>query len=390
MVETMTALLLSLAMATLAPPGMATPPQDSISSRGGNAPQAITVTIVEVDTWKDEVGGVKRPSPGNTKQFKATLNPVRKAKIKFLLSGVSKEKGTNLNTGDSTGFDLTFEKQDGFTDPAGDKQEIVQAAVGDGTATVTVTAHDYGAFGRIKAEVVEVLQEVLKPFPSSNSIPVLTDANNNNIEDAWDVKYNTGGQGGTVDEDATPEVNRVKGDWLSRYEEYRGFTVDGKFVSTSPDEKDWFYIDVDTIGQVGLMTKAVNGDLAIHQVKAGETNATYEINPNRGHASAHRQKATPITNSDQTEGNWGQVSTTGGRVPDNVDYCRVWVAKFRRAIESSEAVDATKNFIPVKENTNSGDEDISWLPAGRISLDNEQIDYLSHQFVASTSTLFAR
>lgn len=355
------------------------------------APVAFKVTLVEVGTWDNAISGVKRPGPKNTKKFKATVTPDTKAKIKFVLSAVSKEKGENMNTGDSTGFDLSFENQDGFANPDGDKQEITEDNMKDGTATVIVTANDYGAFGKISAVVVEAIQEDNTPLPSATSIPVLTDADDNNIEDAWDTANPGPGENNSAnrDNEEVPEVDGTKGDWLSRYEEYRGFNINGSYESTLILRKEWFYIDVDGIGLTGDMTGAINGNLVVNKLKAGETNATYEVNPNRGHQNVHRQKATPITNSDQTGGVWGLTSTTGGRLPDNVNFCRVWVDRFKRKIASSQDVTNAQRYIPAKANANGGDENISWQTGGRISLEDEHIDYADFQVFEGKTKLFA-
>ena len=98
---------------------------------------------------------------------------------------------------------------------------------------MTVTGQDYGPFGQIKAEVVE--GNCLTPLVS-NAINVLGDADSNDIEDAWDTAFpGPGGDNtGTADNESTPALSGLDGDWLTRYEEYRGFKVAGSYATTDP------------------------------------------------------------------------------------------------------------------------------------------------------------
>ncbi len=350
------------------------------------------ITIAHADgnagLWANEVNGIKRPSPDNTIQFTATIEPASlQHKIRFVLIDTSKEAGINMNTNlaanPQDALDLTFENQTGFDNPAGTKQEILESTGTDNTATVTVTAHDYGPFAKIKAVIEGTDIE-------STPIPVLNDTvptGGNNIEDAWDTA-NPAPTGGSLaaddDQDDAPNGDGKKGDRLTRYEEYRGFTAGGTFVSTKPNKKTVFLQDKTshtiTDGGAGVLSLFSKLDSEVVFVADGEYNGNREINFNGG---ADKQRAVLVENSDQTFGAWGRIAATippgdNGARPSSYTSCRVWIHLHTRNLKLA-------GFLP-----NNGDQldciayiesDISpsevWHNNGRVKIDNEVFQYQS-------------
>lgn len=360
----------------------------------GQKAKEVSVKIEADGDWaevEDANGGLKlkRPSPDNKKKFKATVTPADgnkdKYRIRFRLVGVSKQPGTNNNTGDSKEFDLVFKKQEGFDDPTEDGQTIIQTAAEGNVATVEVTSTDYGPIGTIVAEV-----EYKKGlFEKSTALPVIADADTNDIEDAWDAKFPAEGAGkkASSDLDDKPELNKDKGDGFSRYEEYRGFTIQDKFSTTDPKTKDWFYLDVDNIDQLRFMTDAVYDGMHLHKLKLTEADKKYVVNFNRGANSAGEQKATPITNSKETDGSWGLAEGLKPFTPNSTTYCRVFVAKHKRTVTSSEKITKDQKYVPMTPNAD--DPQIAWRENGTIMLDDEQIKYRDIQYGSVKTTLFA-
>src|SRR5207249_2055229 len=123
--------------------------------------------------------------------------------------------------------------------------EIVETQDGTYKTTVKVTANDFGAYGKIKA-VIDGDSKI-----ESETINVLTDKDNNNIEDAWDMAFGGLNWGKSDDSDPDPVGDTKNGDLLRRYEEYRGFNVmddkdktKDKYVTGDPAKKTVFVADL--------------------------------------------------------------------------------------------------------------------------------------------------
>jgi hypothetical protein len=333
--------------------------------------------------WKDKVNNIHRPSPGNQIKFKATITPAtEKRKIRFILVGTSKMPGINMNEGDQTGFDLYFDNQAGFVNPTDPKQEIVEDNANDNTATVIVTADDYGPFGKIKAKIENTNIE-------SNQINVLHDADNNDIEDAWDDANPApaaGNKGKNDDNDDTPNIGTVNGDLLIRYEEYRGFKVKdpadltkNKYVTTDPAKKTVFLKD-DTGYTVtdggGAPLSLFPGLLCeVYFVGTGQYNANREINFNGG---VNKQRAIFVQNSNLVGSAWGATrGPATGITPSNYTSCRVNIDKFTSKPNTVNALTAAQVDAVVY----SGASDFvsrvraTWQANGRIKIENEIIAY---------------
>ena len=245
--------------------------------------------------------------------FTASLDPSLglKGRFRFTLFGVSREPGYAMNKGSGTGLDLKFS----------DDQSIAHqppVETGDGwtietneattSATVNVSARDYGAWGQLKAEV-EIDGQWYECKPAQGSaVRVPLDRNDNQIADVWerDLGLRRVDAGGDVDSGAGPNV----GDGYSNYEEYRGFYVRGAWLSTDPTSKEVFILDK---AGVGTGSFAQSGILPL-VIRSDEWNDTTRIvNVNRQHATGGAQKGIRMVSARLDPGTlgiaWPRVGT---------------------------------------------------------------------------------
>ena len=171
-------------------------------------------------------------------------------------------------------------------------------------STVTITSHDWGAYGKIKVTVVfddgSFDNAHVQGDKSKQALTIPKDDNDNHIADFWEKHYVGGSSDAEADDDmAPPGDDKCQGDGLSRYEEYRGFRVQGKHICTSPIEKDLFVRDANnlTLGYFG------QSGLTIHLIKMkeyGEESGARNhrvINFNRGFATRGPQHVLYLVNA---------------------------------------------------------------------------------------------
>jgi len=213
----------------------------------------INVTVFDVKLEKCPLSWM--PQGGdedNDTEIKLTVEPNDLAgKAKFTLYDVSSEDGYCMNKpgkvpgepneDSSTWKDLQFDdSQTGF-DVNGTNNDVSQTETDVNTASVKVLCYDYGAYGKVKAEV-EIAGSwfIAKTSDANEFVRVPRDDNNNNIADAW--AYNVGYA--DDDNDTSPDCNN-HGDGLTRYEEYRGVDInDSNTIESNerlnPNKKDLF------------------------------------------------------------------------------------------------------------------------------------------------------
>lgn len=108
--------------------------------------------------------------------------------------------------------------------------DVAETAVPRSAATVTVTAMDFGAVGKLRAFVSAEGCEGWQPVAirvgseTRDAVAIPMDEDDNLIADALD-DYR--GRLPGVDDDAEPKGNGMTGDGLTLFEEYRGFLVRG-------------------------------------------------------------------------------------------------------------------------------------------------------------------
>ena len=216
-------------------------------------------------------------------------------KFRFTLYDVSREPGIALNDGtdlikDQPGLDLKFsdEQATTMTTPVRTSDGwTVETSATAASAAVSVTALDYGAWGKLKAEVNVDGEwyECLSPDGKA-SVTLPLDTNGNHIWDTWERNSGVWGKPAAEDGDETPE-GAGKGDGFSNFEEYRGFMVAGTWVSTDPAAKDLFVFDEAGWG-TGVFFKT---GILIYQIDQDDMNSKRVVNFNRGTSTAGAQKA---------------------------------------------------------------------------------------------------
>ena len=234
--------------------------------------------------WRPEHDNV-----ANTLSVTATVEqPAVPGKFRFTLFDVSREKGWAMNAGDKDddSLDLEFvEGLDGFLAPeeTPDGWEL-EANRTMTSATVTIKANDYGAWGKLKCEVnVDGEWWPCKSEDGKDYVTIPYDEDENKIADFWEEQKGIAGDA-AADDDETPE-GREPGDGFSNYEEYRGFQIEGVWRGTDPTEKDLFIHNASNREEItsGIREFETKSGLTVHEINADEIDrASRIVNFNRG------------------------------------------------------------------------------------------------------------
>jgi hypothetical protein len=222
-----------------------------------------TVTVVKVEVEKCSSNFLPQGgSNNNTTTIRVFVTPsTAKGKFKFTLYDVSDEKGyclnapTNLPTSgeDSDSWkDFQFPSQAGF-EISGTDSNIAETVASDfNEATVTIKSFDYGSFGKIKVEFTNQDYSftciTIEVGGTNEYTRLPADTNDNCIADSWSGDTGPTGSYLATDDNETTPAGANNGDGLTRYEEYRGFIVNGVHLRTSTLNKDLFVRDENTIG----------------------------------------------------------------------------------------------------------------------------------------------
>jgi hypothetical protein len=142
-------------------------------------------------------------------------------------------------------------------------QKLGKGAAGI-SETVTLTSRDYGGYGRMMAKVKikgDWYYAVCSRDVNRSSARVPRDDDYDDISDAWPYDI------GISEDDSDPNPGgAICGDGLERYEEYRGFLIQGTHVRTNPNDKDLFVYDEDGLG----LEYATQIGFTIHSILDGE------------------------------------------------------------------------------------------------------------------------
>lgn len=195
--------------------------------------------------------------------------------------------------------------------------------------TVKLTSRDYGGYGDMKAKVkikgdwyyARCARDLTRDF-----VRVPRDDNDNDISDEW--AYDSGN--GQDDNDNNPG-GANNGDGLERYEEYRGFLVQGTHVRTNPNNKDLFIYDEDNLG----FGYANDLGFAMHNILSSEWSGTGS------------RKMNANEDNDQCgiwlyDGGWHDQAygiTSGWGTPNDVTNIRIFTEKI-----ADDAPDETKRI----------------------------------------------
>jgi hypothetical protein len=181
---------------------------------------------------------------------------------------------------------------------------------------VTLECRDYGAWGNLVG-LVQVADTVkLANIPGdwckrSSTYPI--DEQGNFIADCWQW---SAGDATDDDEDLNGQGDPdYPGDGFTRFEEYRGFMVQGNHVRTNPDDdKDIFLVDVDDLGPGFFASSGVT----LRFVGESEAGTSYAVNPNSTEHSIMTQYAVPyIDGGVNYSGWWGYAGGDPGVPADS-------------------------------------------------------------------------
>ena len=289
--------------------------------------------------------------------------------VEFRITAPSDEPGFCMNSSDSPDTD-------------DDDYSFLAAAEDRGPKTVTVSDNkavqefyckDFGGYCTVQAVFKKGDVEVIT---IQRSIP--RDGNANCVADTWPGNTGPGASEAAIDDnDDTPAGDNTPGDMLSRYQEYRGFIVNGTHVRTLPTQKDVFIRDVDNLG-AGDFTTAILG-APVHYIMDNEWNpANRHINERQG--TAHVNVATAIRVVNGGAGPvrmWGAALTDPfePNVPNNLVYCRLYMTTVQGVAANLTAnVNPGDTVVPVTFTAGYGDPR-DWFTPGRIRIGAEVIPY---------------
>jgi hypothetical protein len=171
--------------------------------------------------------------------------------FRFTLYDVSKEPGTCCNSEDSkTDPDLSFALgQDGWdVQQSGDGWVATKGKSGK-SATIEISSHDWGAWGRLKAEakIDGQWQPAKVAGTGYDYVRIPYDQDDDHIADFWQEQNGVGGKSAKDDSGKKPTDQANDGDGLSIYEDYRGFMVNDsgvvRHVRLDPGQKVLFALD---------------------------------------------------------------------------------------------------------------------------------------------------
>jgi hypothetical protein len=340
----------------------------------------------------DQVDSAYLPENGNEALIVARVVPAAPATIRIFynLADVSDESGDAMNHGSqsATDKDFKFEAQSGFTVISTSK---IETAAEQNSATVQLSCFDYGAYGKIRAEIRSVsgvargvtdrpiITGHLTGSPAVFTINVPRDDDGNNIADAW--AYNSGGA--DDDADATPNGDGTAGDRLSRYEEYRGFFVSGSHVRTNPNVKDVFICDKNNVNQRGDFTDSNLGGANVHWINDTEFYSVGSRSINHEYDSHHldTQRCILLTTnppvSSRTSSFWGEATVQSPwETPGNY-HCWLFTDNQQGGMSGStislSSVTNTDSSIILGRNSTFP----PWEASGKVKVENEIVSYSS-------------
>jgi hypothetical protein len=308
----------------------------------GEGPENEAV-IIQPDSYASWVpeAGEDEEQPGNKIVVTARVHqkdkpdePSRKkARFKFKLVDVSKEKGVCLNwPGKSRlkgGHDLKIDMADNLALEVAPDGQSAESKKGLSDSAITITSYDWGAYGKLQVTAVyddgKEESAHLEGDKSRYALTIPKDDNRNHIADFWEESKSLGGNSNADgDEDSVPAGDNTPGDGLSLYEEYRGFRIQGGHVRTNPALKDLFIRDSSELGK-GRFAESLLTTWLVDEDEfgweEGETNPRV-INFNRGFATRGPQHLLFLMNKKLDGGDLG-FADGGPGPPKNVFI--VWI-----------------------------------------------------------------
>jgi hypothetical protein len=263
----------------------------------GVPPEDETEISVEVEEetylgWEPEGQLAAPEQPGNSLLVKVSAHKkgdpstARRAKLTISLPHVSKNPGVCMNwpAESAAGREGLRFRTDDFT--ADGPLRFVDITHLESTEEVDkvefrVHAYDYGAWGTLRVAGKDPTGSEVTVKTRGKDTPDLSiplDENGNRVADAWEERMGVRGLGASSDEDDQPAGKPgTRGDGLSLYEEYRGFTVKGEHVRTDARKKDLFVCDTTQLGEAAIGFFAKLTGLTVHRVTQDELGASSRV-----------------------------------------------------------------------------------------------------------------
>ncbi len=294
----------------------------------------VTVTLTETPpTWRPEWYALST--------YTASVDPSSgvKGRFRFRLQDVSTETGIAMNAGFGNHPDLMFaeEQPQPMTGRSPDGLSI-ETAGESSSASVAVTALDYGAWGRLTAEMF--VNGTWVPARTERghayaSIPL--DANGDHIADEWLELRGISRSSASDDVDSAPSGANT-GDGFSTYEEYRGFMVGGTWTDTDPTWKDLFINNEATpdgcgdFPSTGVICQIIGSD---------EYDGSRVVNFNRGYATAGPQKGLVLVSAMIGNGVLGQTTRAIPNEGTPITLDLGYIAQFNIPVVTTEGAPPT-------------------------------------------------
>ena len=217
--------------------------------------EAVIIPPSELDTWLP-AGSKDRYKPGNSMSVNVQLRhkgekePAADMTGTFYvtLEDVSQQPGycVNAPARDEASDDPDLKLKEGDNlwlddDATGQTEEDTNEQ------SVTIESYDFGAYGRLRVEVVvndgTTVKAHLEDDPGKDYLDLPKDDNNNHIADAWEKDKGVEELPAKWDEADQPAGQHTLGDGISLYEKYRGFVVKGYHQRLEPYKKHVFVYD---------------------------------------------------------------------------------------------------------------------------------------------------
>ena len=240
--------------------------------------------------------------------------PKKVKKYKIELEDTSREKGVDLNwppkdeaKGD---FDMKIDKDNPWISVTdGDNAQKAETKEKDLTKfTVTVNSYDWG--GYTKLHVIAELEDGssvvghVRGHADQDFLLIPKDDNSNHIADYWEHWFDIKNPDAFADDDDTPHGDGSNGDSIALYDEYRGFHIHGQHERLSPEIKDLFVYEANSLGvgvygATGINTHVI--DSAECATEPGPPNQNV-VTPNGSHGDVYAIHLMKGTNEDGVVG----------------------------------------------------------------------------------------
>ncbi|MBI4712377.1 MAG: hypothetical protein HY762_03610 [Planctomycetes bacterium] len=221
----------------------------------------------------------------NTTIIRAVVIPTTvTGQFRFDLFAVSSEPGYCLNapqtlptSGEDSAIwkDLQFPDQTDFTISGSDRNVALTSGTNNYQATVTVKSYDYGAYGKINAQFMVSGKTFIAKEEGNGKLytNIQRDDDDNFIRDGSPQNSGPTGDNQLDDNDNMPAGSGTNGDGISRYEEWRGFMVQGVHRRLNVTKKDVFIrnFNVPDAGISGWFTNtAFNNEVDVYAILGTE------------------------------------------------------------------------------------------------------------------------